>query len=542
MNALNNTLHYKASIDVKSREGDGDALWSLICTIRHWMTDKWLQKGVEIPHENEIWSQLKMGSSIQSEDTEGTVRLQSKACWSGKPRKHWACKITETEKAKGRASREWVTDIGFSYAEASHGTVSIVVSFSDQPGYLGERQDEPEMSVPEIISRLARSKWLSCEVCGMPLELGARKLNVGDYPSFWSVLSNAAREVYVIYVSPENHVGGRQFAVDPQEIAACLGSSAIVFFSNDAAFSDELREMLPNKDYTCYDGAVRIYLPGLRADDPDDPRRHRYFTSGYIDEMGDKGFIRMLWRAIAQDVRPDEKMVTVDAVRDEARRSIEERRARGRIKETEEAFLELASESKGEGERTRLKIDELESEIYSLRAQLQTMKHSFNDRKSPVVCGNDLGWYSSRALAEAFLISYVDRIDFTERALKSLDDCDTHPKILWDALYALCTVAYELYTSPGGTDITKEFNSRTKFEYARGAGTMTRKDSKLIEQYKDTYDGREIEAEEHIKKGNDKSPSGQSIRVYFCFDSTSKKIIISHVGRHLKVYSSQFLS
>ena len=70
---------------------------------------------------------------------------------------------------------------------------------------------------------------------------------------------------------------------------------------------------------------------------------------------------------------------------------------------------------------------------------------------------------------------------------------------------------------------------------------MTRKDPKLIEQYRDTYDGREISVETHIKKGN-KPSSEQFVRVYFCYDSVSKKIIISHVGSHLKDYSSQFMS
>ena len=110
----------------------------------------------------------------------------------------------------------------------------------------------------------------------------------------------------------------------------------------------------------------------------------------------------------------------------------------------------------------------------------------------------------------------------------------------WNALYDLCAIAYELHTNHGEADIAKAFNSKSEFEYSRGAGMMTRKDPKLIEQYKDTYRGREIDVESHIKKGT-KESSDQFIRIYFGFDGESQKIIISSVGQHLNTYSTKFM-
>ena len=69
---------------------------------------------------------------------------------------------------------------------------------------------------------------------------------------------------------------------------------------------------------------------------------------------------------------------------------------------------------------------------------------------------------------------------------------------------------------------------------------MTRKDTKLIGQYRDTYHGREIDVESHIKKGN-KESSDQFIRVYFGFDNESQKVIVSSVGKHLDTYSTKFM-
>ena len=71
MHDLNLTLFYKTSFQISALDGDGDALWGLVCNIRNWMTSKWRANGIDIPYQNAIWSQFKTGSSITSEDPEG---------------------------------------------------------------------------------------------------------------------------------------------------------------------------------------------------------------------------------------------------------------------------------------------------------------------------------------------------------------------------------------------------------------------------------------------------------------------------------------
>ena len=69
---------------------------------------------------------------------------------------------------------------------------------------------------------------------------------------------------------------------------------------------------------------------------------------------------------------------------------------------------------------------------------------------------------------------------------------------------------------------------------------MTRKDTKLIGQYRDSYHGREINVERHIKKGSRES-SDQFVRIYFGFDEESQKVVVSSVGKHLDTYSTKFM-
>jgi len=552
---LNLTLFYKTSFQVRALGDGGDALWGLVCNIRNWMTSKWRANGISIPTQNAVWSKFKAGSSIVSEDPEGTVRFYSSAYWDSETLNYWACSITETVTVKGYAPRQWVTEIGFAYKESTFGTVSIVLSYGDWPGYLGECQEEPGPSIPGIIGRLTNDYRLACEICGMPLELGARMLRVGDFPRFWDVISDEERDVPVVYISPKRYAVDGLFAIDPQEVAQSLGPSAIVYYAIDPSFSDEMRSLLPNADYKCYNGFVRVYTARPCVNEAGDPGRHRYFPPSAIEGMGDEKFIRMLRRALAQDVHFYESMVRLDVVKNKVRRVAVAKRAEGQVKlaenrakmaeeESMELMIGLEDEmvaTQRENERLQHELDELRSKNYSLEARAQVAEDALSGRKSAAVIDEiDMHRYSPQALAELFATIYGDRIDFTERAIKTLGDCGTRPDILWNALYDLCTIAHELHTNQGEADIAKAFNSKSEFEYSRGAGMMTRKDAKLIGQYRDTYHGREIDVESHIKKGN-KESSDQFIRVYFGFDNESQKIIVSSVGKHLDTYSTKFM-
>ena len=55
MHDLNKTMFYKTSFDVRSVDEEGDALWSLICSLRLWATRKY----PALPREASFWSALK---------------------------------------------------------------------------------------------------------------------------------------------------------------------------------------------------------------------------------------------------------------------------------------------------------------------------------------------------------------------------------------------------------------------------------------------------------------------------------------------------
>lgn len=141
----------------------------------------------------------------------------------------------------------------------------------------------------------------------------------------------------------------------------------------------------------------------------------------------------------------------------------------------------------------------------------------------------DIGMYFKQVFPE--------KIDFSDRGLKSLRDCTTKVETLWDCFHQMATHLADMYRV-GSSDIEEDYKTRTGWTLKRGEGKMTRKDKKLMAQRIDSYEGREINIEPHVANGN-KESDPDFIRVYFAYDGVTRKIIIGHVGKHLDNYTSK---
>lgn len=547
MHDLSLTLFYKTSIDIESTDENGDALWSLVCDIRRWMTRKWKQHGVDIPRDNATWSKFKAVSHFA--DADNTVQFVSAICYAENGKHKWACSITENITKKGCAARKWVTEIGLSCESQTRGTVSLVLSYGDQPGFLGPCQEKPGASVPGIVRNLMSDKRLKCSVSGVELQREARELKTGMFPLFWTLLSDPERDTPVIFISPKTDEGGSELLVDPQELADAVGPSALVYYATDIDFIEEMLATIPCYSYRCSNGTVRAYAPHPHVDNPTDQYRHRYFTSTQIGEIGADALVSMFRRAYAQDVHFYETMVRTDVVRDMVYRSSLMKRVDRRVEEAEEAALDMAGDIEeqltqkvNEVEALKDENSQLKSDVHSLELKVSSYEAAFRygspDSEKP---REVWAWpHTPREVVDAFQRACDDKIVFTQRAIDSLDDCRSSAETIWSALYDLRTIAYELYVADERMDIAKEFNARSKFKYARSAGMMTRKNSSLMQQYFDEYDGRQINVETHIKSGN-KEADPKFIRIYFAYDEQTERLVVSYIGAHLDNYSTQFI-
>lgn len=557
---LSSTLFFKGKFQITS-EQDTDLLWTLIYKIRGWMLPKWRRSGEQLPEDLKVWSKWKMGSRFSSEN--GIVHLSSRH-FEENGLHFWACQITESWPSQnGCAPREWTTEVGFCQHTVSSAEVSIVIYYSDRPGFIGPCEAPPAASVPKLIRSLCTAPALRCVVGNYPVRLESIRLAPGDFPAFWQAVCDESREIPLVYLSPrgeEDETVPAGPLLDPQRLAGILGPNALVYYADDLDFSREMTELCSPEGMGCYSGAIRVYAPHPDTEDPSDVYRHRRIPAREI--LGaEKQTYEILRRALAQDVHFYDKMFRVEDCqklidkaraeqrKQELRQSLEEevlstaveqeQNLKDQLEQIEqerfewelerENYADQINELKGQLHMARSRADQFQSEAVlsgQRKAALEQLRHIASYPETPL------------EIARYFTTHFADRLDFTERGWASLDDCKTAPDVLWDALYQMATTLYDLYETEAPA-VDQAFGHTTSLRMARGEGAMTRRDNTLMKQFRDVYAGREINIEAHIKTSQSQESSPKFLRVYFCYDSTLRKILIGHCGSHLDNYSTR---
>lgn len=165
------------------------------------MSSKWRRKGENIPTDNATWSRWKLGSNINSQN--GIAFFQSTYYQTESQDVFWACKIYESfPPQNGCAPRAWTTEVGFQSQIKGIATISIIIYYSDHPGFIGPCEELPPASIPNLIRRLCEDTQVQRLVDSYDLMLQPIHLIPGDFSQFWDVVSNPERSVPVIYISP----------------------------------------------------------------------------------------------------------------------------------------------------------------------------------------------------------------------------------------------------------------------------------------------------------------------------------------------------
>ena len=139
-----------------------------------------------------------------------------------------------------------------------------------------------------------------------------------------------------------------------------------------------------------------------------------------------------------------------------------------------------------------------------------------------------------------FLKVFGDRIAFTERGIKTGCRCSIKAEGLWFYLYHMATSLFDIHHE-GKPDVEKEFLQATGIEVAMSEGSQSRKDNKIMNLRNDTYEGKELSMEPHVKLLPQKAGADHQ-RIYYCYDHEIDRIIIGSVGDHLKTAGTMHLN
>lgn len=194
-------------------------------------------------------------------------------------------------------------------------------------------------------------------------------------------------------------------------------------------------------------------------------------------------------------------------------------------------------------------IEEKDERIRDLTSQYHMMERLYSNavRQNTV---NDSEWmvddkiiaYPKDPIGVALVFETIfgDKLAFTDRCKKSLQECNTESRVIWECFAYMASILRNMYLN-GESNIEKAFHEQTGYELALGEGPATRQNASLMKLREDIYEGRTILAEPHLKKGS-RDADPLSVRIYYAFDHITKKIVISYCsGRHLENASTRYV-
>lgn len=558
MSDLNSSVFYKVKMNIGFVNNQTDYLWKIVLHIRNWLTNKYDKRGISIDKETSTWSNMKNGSKLWSVD-KSTVYMESDQFIlmdKNNPKEiYWACKIVERgQSVNGLCPRNWVTEIGYEQTNNKSAEFSCMITYSDNPGFIGSVDAEPNPTLPGLISNILRDRDMVCTIGLNKLSTFPKELKAGDFPHFMELLKNENRELPYIYISPwvNRETKEVETLINPYALAKAVCGNAVVYYSNDIGFNEETEYLCPT-EFVCANGKIRIYFPNIDFEDSNDSYKHIILFPGNIKELGEEGVVKLFRRALVQSVFYYETYFRLDGVKQ--KRDLVGRKYR--LEKLQEEFkknynelqdeqineLILAEEEKEELERQleemKVQLDSKQTEVFNLSSQLEYMRSSHEknkDLEEAVAIRDNIGEYpqNQEKVCQFIRRLYADRIDFSDEGLRSTKGCEIPCDKLWNVLTNLAVHMHKIMNQEMRSgDPIKEFKHLTGIDISKSEGPMTHKDPRLMKQFVTKYNGADIDIEPHITFPKEK----QSI--HFGFDVNSKKIIIGHCGEHLEVYSTR---
>jgi hypothetical protein len=543
------TLHYRCSFNLITEHSERSREM-LLKAVR-----KWIAKRPEPDKEDDFWSAWFFQGGHWKSKTLPGIRVMTRNCYGDCSNQSPNCWAVEYEHPCDEfpGCRFWRVHIGIEQFDRNQFHLNCQTLYDIRPGYLGPEPLAPLPSPPGLITTLLRSS--SCRCMAGPEELctSMRILRVGEGHLFAELIANRERTCPIVLLSQIYCDQG--CAIDSMELARLLAGTAIVFKSENSEVDKELEYVL-GKRFSCWNGMVRIYVPGLNFDRQGDERRHRFIFKREIDSLGPDVTIENIVRCIARrSTRPQGVLTPHDVEAVSRQRRLKQLHMQQSTISNDELIQLLEEENESlridkvriENEKLKIeddnllleeRIDSLEDDKRRLEYEKDALRSNLTQTNVPVDPSRFETVLENIKELPKTLFDVVElmkkihpkRIAFTERAIKSaceskFDDVQK----AWKVFSAMATTLYDLYFERDQNDIPKVFRDETGIELAMTERKITKKDNRNMAQRKDTFMGQKIDITPHVKLDAD------STRAYFCAfqQDGTKLIVVGHIG-HLR--------
>jgi len=352
-------------------------------------------------------------------------------------------------------------------------------------------------------------------------------------------LFDPTRRHPVAVLSPE---GSDHYVISPDSFGRELIGIAKTYVAASAASTYALTDALGRKELSCFHGAMRVYMPGLRHDS--DPRRHPLLLPRSLSVNSERMRLAQVL-ALATVGRFKEETLLAE-LRDERAVAVEERRSRllNALENTKRAasdgddFRQLAEDYARHNEQLRREMEALSEElseakqkIFALQCALKNRNVEPDETTTNSIVFAPGSTFDAVEQAEA---QFADDLLILPSALATAEESPfRRPELVANALAALSGLAAELRGGSLGQSMKTWFSERG-IDYRSGIAKTTSK--KLRQQYVFVDGSAEYTCEEHLNLGGASYDPADCLRIYCnTKDRPRGRIVVGHVGRHLDV-------
>lgn len=360
-------------------------------------------------------------------------------------------------------------------------------------------------------------------VAGLPVSAGSLPFGAEEADGLVEVLLAPGRRLPVIVLAPRP--SGERCLVAADDLARRLVGIALVAEITDPKATFLLSDRLGLR-LSCYDGAARIYWPGLAQQR--DPYAHPLFLRSHLEALGEQAAMR----DIAETVREVAVLRHSYSRKHEARRQ-EAAAAALAQRDTEQDLNDILEENLLRGNKIKYlqqQLSKKDEEIKELRYSLATARQKLATRPSPPPDPS-----AAKSVYDAMIAAKEaghPRLRFTEDCVRSAASSPfKNVRKVADLLAAAQEVAQTMFTAGG--DPRKLFNERG-FEFKPHISVTQR--GKYKSDYTYTINGRRQIVEPHITVGRG-SPA-ECLSAYFAIDKENGLFWFVRLGEHPKVDKS----
>jgi hypothetical protein len=433
----------------------------------------------------------------------------------------------------------------------------------------------PRASSPAVVSDIIAT-YSRGGVTPRDLYKGNIVLSDGDDAAEFvrHVLLDRDRRVPILVVTSSART--ERPVVMPRTLTAQLRGMAVVaeLTTRDTteALTDELQCEGLDRQFTCFDGGVRLYMPDISTDDA--LYQHPlWIRTWLLDQDDDINFRTDLLAGlvagrIAQTTMPPDLITSIqDFDRHERRRHAAEvlaapepdpsasmqsllAAATEQNAALDKALRDLSQEVEIYDESNRALVEqladakqraaEMESDAQSERLKSETLRQQLEakqQQREPTQVSPELqadiaavlrGDLSPELILRLLAVTWPERVIVLDTALRNAKKSSSfkYPEKARDLLTRLATVYYDALGRGGDNEARKVFG---KNEFAPTENDLP-KDG--IKRRTFPYRGKQVEMLTHLKIGV-KDSAAETMRIHFHWDPKDKKIVIGHCGPHL---------